>query len=169
MLFPLGSEQRQPFLISLHFISSRECLKALKESRTPFLYPSSVNISAPCCQRRKKNPHLLLKNQKTRLWRIKGSFVPGATVERGDGGPSRAKPHPTPAPVRLESQPDGSGEQAGPKPGSTVDPALSTEMGLSSQAGPRLPARAGVLGSATRGRTCLTGAPRTVSLPLILW
>lgn len=58
------SEWRQPFLISTHFIFSQECVQALKQHRAPSLHLASVNILAPRCQRRRKNPHLLLKKNR---------------------------------------------------------------------------------------------------------
>ena len=155
------SEWRQPFLISTHFIFSQECVQALKQHRAPSLHLASVNILAPRCQRRRKNPHLVLK--KTR--------IPGCGESKGAlCGSLQGEERWSPLQGQASPLPPQWGYQAGitagwlrgtgrTKSGIAMDSALGTKMGASLQAGLRLPAGAGGLGSATKGLNLLPGGP----------
>lgn len=156
------SEWRQPFLISTHFIFSQECVQALKQHRAPSLHLASVNILAPRCQRRRKNPHLILK-KKTEYQAVENQreLCVGSLQGEERWGPLQGQASPLPPQWGYQAGITarwlrGTGRT---KSGIAMDSALGTKMGASLQAGPRLPAGAGGLGSATKGLNLLPGGP----------
>lgn len=112
----VASERRQPFLISAHFIFSRECVQALKQRRAPSSTRKRKHFGTTL-PKEKKNPTSCFKKTENQVMENQRELYVGSSG-RGEMGssPGLGSPHGhLSGGTRLESPADGSGEQAGTK------------------------------------------------------